>query len=213
MKNTNNALQLKNRELQSRMAEQTNTIDSLKSQLETLNTSLRSRDSLLAKESAARREAEIAIEKLHVKIDEATRALESNKPVESENSQLEALRVCVSSPPWSGCGLLTVYSKSRCVRSVEEGSRTRPFGLVDMSSADSARMNVSPPAVENALIVLARLRRLISSLCICNNIAPLFFFFWKCVPTAGQEGERGVSCSGDEGIKEGLWEQVLFSKI
>jgi E3 ubiquitin-protein ligase BRE1 len=102
MKNTNNALQLKNRELQSRMAEQTNTIDSLKSQLETLNTSLRSRDSLLAKESAARREAEIAIEKLHVKIDEATRALESNKPVESENSQLEALRVRYL--PLVGCG-------------------------------------------------------------------------------------------------------------
>ncbi|KAA8915077.1 BRE1 E3 ubiquitin ligase-domain-containing protein [Sphaerosporella brunnea] len=92
MRNTNSALLLKNRELQSRMAEQSNTIDSLKSQLETLNTSLRIRDSSLAKESAVRRDAEIEIEKLHVKLDEAERALESNKPVESENSQLEALR-------------------------------------------------------------------------------------------------------------------------
>jgi E3 ubiquitin-protein ligase BRE1 len=105
MKNTNNVLQLKNREMQSRMAEQSNTIDSLKSQLEQLNTSLRNRDSSLAKESAARRDAEIEIEKLHVKVSEAERALESNKPVESENSQLEALRVCSSfrSSGYSGC--------------------------------------------------------------------------------------------------------------
>jgi E3 ubiquitin-protein ligase BRE1 len=102
MKNSNQALLSKNREMQSRMTEQSNTIDSLKSQLEQLNTSLRNRDASLAKESATRRDAEIEIEKLHVKIDEAERALESNKPVESENSQLEALRVC-HSVCWNRC--------------------------------------------------------------------------------------------------------------
>jgi len=97
MKHNNQALLLKNREMQSKISEQSNTIDSLKSQLETLNSSLRSRDASLAKESANRRDAEIEVEKLHVKIDETERALESSKPVESENSQLEALRVSHSS--------------------------------------------------------------------------------------------------------------------
>jgi len=92
MKNANQSLIVKNREQQTRMVEQNNTIESLKSQLGELSSVLRNKDSSLAKETASRRDAEIEIDRLHVKLDDAERALETNKPAESENSQLEALR-------------------------------------------------------------------------------------------------------------------------
>jgi E3 ubiquitin-protein ligase BRE1 len=97
MKNANQSLIVKNREQQTRMVEQNNTIESLKSQLGELSNVLRNKDSSLAKETASRRDAEIEIDRLHVKLDDAERVLETNKPAESENSQLEALRVCLTS--------------------------------------------------------------------------------------------------------------------
>ncbi|KAI5790110.1 BRE1 E3 ubiquitin ligase-domain-containing protein [Geopyxis carbonaria] len=92
LKASNNAILVKNRELQCRVVEQSNTIDSMKSQILELGNSLRQRDSALSRESSSRREAEIECEKLHVKIDEADRVAESNKPQDAENAQLEALR-------------------------------------------------------------------------------------------------------------------------
>lgn len=94
MRTTQQTLITKNRELQSRVTEQNNTIESLKSQVTELSTFLKNRDLAVSKEASARRDAEIEVEKLHVKLEDAHRALESNKPKGSENSQLEALRVC-----------------------------------------------------------------------------------------------------------------------
>lgn len=93
LKSSNNTILVKNRELQSRVAEQSNTIDSMKSQILELGNALRLRDSALARESSSRREAEIQCEKLHIKIGEADRVAESNRPQDAENAQLEALRV------------------------------------------------------------------------------------------------------------------------
>jgi hypothetical protein len=172
MKNSNQALLSKNREMQSRMTEQSNTVDSLKSQLEQLNTSLKNRDASLAKESATRRDAEIEIEKLHVKIDEAERALESNKPVESENSQLEALRVY---HPTST--RLNIYTNDRSkllfVQFVGDASKTRQSEHVAMCFADNAQTNGLPHDRESVLTVVGVLRLQTLSLSICN-ISPPF---------------------------------------
>lgn len=100
MRTTQQTLITKNREHQSRVTEQSNTIDSLKSQVSELSIFLKARDAAVAKESTARREAETEVEKLHVKLEDAQRAVENSKPKGSENSQLEALRVCIS------CGVL-----------------------------------------------------------------------------------------------------------
>ena len=140
MKNNNQALLLKNREMQSRMTEQSNTIDSLKSQLEQLNGQLRNRDASLAKESAARRDFEIEIERLHVKVDEAKRTLESNKPVESENGQLEALRVCYFAPS-AASSVLMGCSKSLCAQYAGIASRILQFELAVMFFASNAPTN------------------------------------------------------------------------
>lgn len=96
MRTTQQTLITKNREHQSRVTEQSNTIDSLKSQVSELSIFLKARDVAVAKESTARREAETEVEKLHVKLEDAQRAVENSKPKGSENSQLEALRVCIS---------------------------------------------------------------------------------------------------------------------
>lgn len=93
MKSSNQNMLLKHKELQSNMGEQSNTIVSLKSQIGELSNSLRNRDAALSKEASLRREAGLEAERLQVRADEAERALETNKPKESENSQLEALRV------------------------------------------------------------------------------------------------------------------------
>lgn len=171
MKNNNQTLLTKNKEMQSKMTEQSNTIDSLKSQLEQLSQSLRNRDSSLSKEAAARREAEIQIEKLQVKIDEAERALESNKPAESENSQLEALRVCFS-VPWLGkfFGLNTnwCYSKLHSVQYVEADLKTQPLELVVMSFVSNAQKNVSLQDLGNVQTVEEVSPRRILSRFICN---------------------------------------------
>lgn len=140
MKNNNQALLLKNREMQSRMTEQSNTIDSLKSQLEQLNGQLRNRDASLAKESAARRDFEIEIERLHVKVDEAKRTLESNKPVESENGQLEALRVCYFAP-LAASPVLTGCSKLLCAQYAGIALRILQSEHAAMSSASNALTN------------------------------------------------------------------------
>lgn len=94
MRTNQQTLLTKNREQQSRLAEHNNTIDALKSQVAELSTFLKTRDAAVSKESAGRRAAEIEIEKLHVKLEDLQRILENNKPKGSENSQLEALRVC-----------------------------------------------------------------------------------------------------------------------
>jgi E3 ubiquitin-protein ligase BRE1 len=94
MKSSNQNMLLKHKELQTSMGEQSNTIASLKSQIGELSNSLRNRDAALSKESALRREAGVEAERLKVRAEEAEHALETNKPKESENSQLEALRVC-----------------------------------------------------------------------------------------------------------------------
>ncbi|PUU80507.1 BRE1 E3 ubiquitin ligase-domain-containing protein [Tuber borchii] len=94
MKTVQQTLISRNREHQSRVAEQNNTIDSLKSQVAELSTYLKARDAAVSRESAGRREAEIEVEKLQVKLEDAQRCLENNRPKGSENSQLEALRVC-----------------------------------------------------------------------------------------------------------------------
>lgn len=97
MKTVQQTLIARNREHQSRVAEQNNTIDSLKSQVAELSTYLKARDAAVSRESAGRREAEIEVEKLQVKLEDAQRCLENNRPKGSENSQLEALRVCSQS--------------------------------------------------------------------------------------------------------------------
>lgn len=88
-------LQLKGREQQSRLLEQSNTIDALKAQISDLTAALKTRDASVAKEMAARRQAETEVERLHTRVEESQKALESNKPKGSENNQLEALRVQV----------------------------------------------------------------------------------------------------------------------
>jgi E3 ubiquitin-protein ligase BRE1 len=92
MKTVQQTLITRNREHQSRVAEQNNTTDSLKSQVAELSTYLKTRDAAVSRESAGRREAEIEVEKLQVKLEDAQRCLENNRPKGSENSQLEALR-------------------------------------------------------------------------------------------------------------------------
>jgi E3 ubiquitin-protein ligase BRE1 len=94
MRTTQQTLLVKNREYQTRIVEHNNTIDSLKSQVAELSTFLKARDAAVSKESSGRREAEIEVEKLHVKLEDLQRSLENNKPKGGENSQLEALRVC-----------------------------------------------------------------------------------------------------------------------
>lgn len=107
MRTTQQTLITKNREHQSRVTEQSNTIDSLKSQVSELSIFLKARDVAVAKESTARRDAETEVEKLHVKLEDAQRAVENSKPKGSENSQLEALRVCISreTPTHTGADL------------------------------------------------------------------------------------------------------------
>lgn len=95
MRTTQQTLITKSREYQTRITEQNNTIDSLKSQVSELSNFLKARDVAVSKETSARREAEIEVEKLHVKLEDAQRAVENSKPKGSENSQLEALRVCI----------------------------------------------------------------------------------------------------------------------
>lgn len=91
----NQAMILKNKEVQTKITEQSHTIDSLKSQIGELSNSLRSRDSTLSKEAGARREAETQVEKLQARVKEVERVLDSSsKPSDStDDSQLEALKV------------------------------------------------------------------------------------------------------------------------
>jgi chromosome segregation ATPase len=163
MKNTNQAHLTKSRELQSRLTEQSNTIESLKSQLGELNTFLRNRDSALSKESALRRDAEIEIEKLHVKLDEAERALESNKPIETESSQLEALRVSNSILTAilerSIKSLYAANSKLHYALFAEAGSKTQLFELVGMFSASSVQTRESLRDRESAQTAVGHLRQ------------------------------------------------------
>lgn len=93
MKVVQNNLVTKNRENEIKVTENFNTIDSFKRQVAEITTVLKSRDSSLAKESSARREAEIELEKLQVRVDEVTRSLDAERTKGTENSQLEALRV------------------------------------------------------------------------------------------------------------------------
>ncbi|TGZ81085.1 E3 ubiquitin-protein ligase bre1 [Ascodesmis nigricans] len=93
-KSINQAMVLKHKEVQTRITEQANTIDSLKLQVGELGNSLRSRDTALAKEVSARREAEIDVEKFKTRAKELERALDNiNKQSENtDDSQLEALK-------------------------------------------------------------------------------------------------------------------------
>jgi E3 ubiquitin-protein ligase BRE1 len=94
MKTSQQLLITKNREHQTRVAEQNNTIESLKSQVSDLSMRLKSRDADISKESSARREAETECKRLHVKLEDAQRSLDNHKPKGGEDSHLEALRVC-----------------------------------------------------------------------------------------------------------------------
>lgn len=76
------------------MAEQTTTIESLKTHVTELGNQLRVRDGALSKEANTRREAEVEITKLNSRLTHAESRLEVNKPKESEDSQLEALKAC-----------------------------------------------------------------------------------------------------------------------
>ncbi|KAF8441798.1 BRE1 E3 ubiquitin ligase-domain-containing protein [Kalaharituber pfeilii] len=92
MKVIQNTLVTKNREQETKLTEHTNTIDSYKRQVGELANALKVKDASFAKESSSRREAEIELEKLQVRLDEVTRTLEAERSKGSENSQLEALR-------------------------------------------------------------------------------------------------------------------------
>lgn len=93
MKVIQNNLVTKNRENEVRVTEHANTIESYKRQVSEMTNVLKSRDASLAKESSSRREAEIELEKLQVRVDEVTRTLEAERSKGTENNQLEALRV------------------------------------------------------------------------------------------------------------------------
>ncbi|KAL7267976.1 E3 ubiquitin-protein ligase bre1 [Rhizina undulata] len=92
MKTTQQVLIAKNREHQTRITEQNNTMESLKGQVGELSNALKARDASFAKESSSRREAEIELEKLQVRLEETQRAIESSRPKGGEDSQVEALR-------------------------------------------------------------------------------------------------------------------------
>ena len=109
-KSMNQAMILKNKEVQTKITEQSHTIDSLKSQIGELSNSLRSRDSTLSKEAGARREAETQVEKLQARVKEVERVLDSSsKPSDStDDSQLEALKVGDISHPYCTDRMLTI---------------------------------------------------------------------------------------------------------
>jgi len=98
MKVVQNNLITKGRENEIKVTEHANTIESYKRQVAEMTTALKARDASLAKESSSRREAEIELEKLQVRVDEVTRTLEAERTKGTENNQLEALRVCHSCP-------------------------------------------------------------------------------------------------------------------
>lgn len=98
MKVVQHNLITKGRENEIKVTEHANTIESYKRQVAEMTTVLKARDASLAKESSSRREAEIELEKLQVRVDEVTRTLEAERTKGTENNQLEALRVCYPNP-------------------------------------------------------------------------------------------------------------------
>ncbi|KAF8428675.1 BRE1 E3 ubiquitin ligase-domain-containing protein [Tirmania nivea] len=92
MKVVQNNLISKGRENEIKVTEHANTIESYKRQAAEMTTALKARDASLARESSSRREAEIELEKLQVRVDEITRTLEAERTKGTENNQLEALR-------------------------------------------------------------------------------------------------------------------------
>ena len=93
MKVIQNNLVTKHRENETKVTEQANTVESFKRQVAEMTNVLKVRDASLAKESSSRRDAEIDVERLQVRVDELTRTLEAERTKGTENSQLEALRV------------------------------------------------------------------------------------------------------------------------
>lgn len=92
MKFVQNNLIIKGRENEIKATEHANTTESYKRQVAEMTTALKARDASLARESSSRREAEIELEKLQVRVDEVTRTLEAERTKGTENNQLEALR-------------------------------------------------------------------------------------------------------------------------
>lgn len=58
-----------------------------------MSTNLKAKDGQIAKESTARREHSVEVERLKVRLEETTRALNAERNKGSENNQIEALRV------------------------------------------------------------------------------------------------------------------------
>jgi len=85
------AVQAKN--YQGRILESNNTIESLKKQVTHITDAIQSKDSLLNTEAENRRKAEIELERTLVRLEGVQHKLEMQAREESEDDQVEALRV------------------------------------------------------------------------------------------------------------------------
>ncbi|KAI5806547.1 BRE1 E3 ubiquitin ligase-domain-containing protein [Peziza echinospora] len=146
MKTVQTNLVAKNKEQELKVSEQANTVESYKRQIADMSNALKSRDSSMAKESSSRRDAEIELEKLQVRLDETTRSLEAERSKGTENSQLEALRsialcsVCKSR--WKDTAIRTcghVFCKPCAEERITSRSRkcpscSRAFAATDIIS-------------------------------------------------------------------------------
>lgn len=144
MRTTQQNLINQNRDAQRKVTEQTNIVESLKHQVSEITNALKSKDAMLAKESRTRRDAEIELEKLQVKLEEATRSLDAERSKGTENSQLEALRsiaLCpVCNSRWKDSAIKTcghVFCSACANERITSRSRKcpncgRPFAVTDI---------------------------------------------------------------------------------
>ena len=85
------------KEAQRRLTESQNTIDSLKNQVSSLSEALKVKDNAVLSEADGRRKAENELERTLVKLESVERSLEARNRQESEDKNVEALRVSTHS--------------------------------------------------------------------------------------------------------------------
>lgn len=144
MRNIHASLIMKNKDQETKLSEQNNSIEFLKRQVGDLTSAIKSRDGALAKESSAKREAELEAEKLRVRLDGKSRELEAARNMRSDNANVESLRriaLCpVCSIRWKEIALRScghVHCKECTDERISSRSRkcpscNRAFAVTDM---------------------------------------------------------------------------------
>lgn len=178
MKVIQSTLVNKARENDAKLAEVANTIESYKRQVGEMSNVLKARDTTIAKESSARREAEIELEKLQVRVDEVTRSLEAERTKGSENSQIEALRVSLAIIFWLRATSLICSSPSLSVRFASQNGKILLSARVVTCFASHVLRKGLLHGLENVQPVRVHSLQLISFLSTWESRAfPSYFLF------------------------------------